>query len=95
MNAVYHNGTTVSVQRFPDKKLPRLCLQFDGENTIYSVAAFTNEQTARWFCEVMEEFFDGIAVWEQLPTFNEQSWNKLISDIKNQNQKEERDVNEP
>ena len=89
MNAVYHNGTTVSVQRFPDKKRPRLCLQFDGENTIYSVAAFKSEQTARWFCEVMEEFFDGIAVQEQPETLNDPALDKLISDIKNQKKKEE------
>ena len=86
-NAVTHNGVTVSVKNIPGQKRPRLCLQFDGENTIYSVAAFKDEQTARWFCEVMEEFFDGIAVQEQPETLNDPALDKLISDIKKQNNK--------
>lgn len=65
MNAVYHNGITVAVRRIPGQKRPRLCVRFDDENANYEVANFKDEQTARWFCEVMEEFFKDVMTKEE------------------------------
>ena len=59
--AIKHNGTTVAVEMLPNKKLPALTVRFDGENCVYKVASFDSEKQARWFCEVMEEFFKDLA----------------------------------
>lgn len=56
-NAYTRNGVTVSVDHVEGKKLPGLLLSFEGEPEIYKVATFRGSQTARWFLEVMEEFF--------------------------------------
>ena len=61
MTAIKHNGTMIAVEMLPNKKNPSLCVHFDGENVIYKVATFKDEKTAKWFVEVMEEFFKGIA----------------------------------
>lgn len=60
MTAIKHNGTMIAVETLPNTKKPSLCVHFDGENTIYKVATFKDEKTAKWFVEVMEEFFYGI-----------------------------------
>lgn len=61
MKGIKHNGVTVSVQDWsPWKKLPVLAVEFDGENKVYKVASFNSEETAKWFCDVMEEFFKGL-----------------------------------
>lgn len=60
MNGVMHNGISVTVQHLPDRKNPALCVQFDDENRIYKVASFNSEKTARWFSEVMEDFWKGL-----------------------------------
>ena len=57
MTTVHRNGITIAIQRFPNKKLPALTVQFDGENCAYKVAAFKDEKTAHWFSEIMDEFF--------------------------------------
>ena len=52
------NGIIVSVQDWsPWRKLPVLVVEFEGENRAYKVASFNSEATARWFLEVMGEFF--------------------------------------
>lgn len=89
MLGISHNGIMIAVEHWPQKKLPVLAVHFDGENKVYKVASFKDEQTAEWFCEVMEEFFSGIAMYEPAESFDEQSWNKLIDDIRKQALKEE------
>jgi len=61
MDGIKHGGVMVSVETLPKTKKPSLCVHFDGENIIYKVATFKDEKTAKWFVEVMEEFFKGIA----------------------------------
>lgn len=56
-NAYTRNGVTLSVDHVDGKKLPCLLLSFEQEPEIYKVAAFRDYKTARWFLEVMEEFF--------------------------------------
>lgn len=65
MVGISHNGITVSIERWPGKKLPVLSLHFEGENSVYKVASFNSEQTARWFSEVMEEFFKDVLTKEE------------------------------
>ena len=61
MTGIKHNGITVSVQDWsPWKKLPVLVVEFEGENKAYKVASFNSKETAKWFNEVMEEFFKGL-----------------------------------
>lgn len=59
-NAYTRNGVTVSVDHVEGKKLPALLVSFEGEPEIYKVAAFKDHKTARWFLEVMEEFFKAL-----------------------------------
>lgn len=61
MTAIKHNGTMITVEMLPNTKRPSLCVHFDGENIIYKVATFKDEKTAKWFVEIVEEFFKGIA----------------------------------
>ena len=35
------------------------------ENAVYKVASFVNEETAKWFCEIIEEFADGLFIEEE------------------------------
>lgn len=56
-HSVSRNGITVSVQKWENKKLPVLAVEFDGENCAYKVASFNSDTTARWFAEIMDEFF--------------------------------------
>lgn len=60
MTAIKHNGTMIAVEMLLNAKKPSLCVHFDGENVIYKVATFKDEKTAKWFVEVMEEFFKDI-----------------------------------
>ena len=60
MSGIKHNGVIVSVQRWESHKLPVLAVQFENENCIYKVASFNSEETAKWFEEIMEEFFEGM-----------------------------------
>ena len=60
MSGLKRNGVTVSVQRWKTHKLPILAVSFDDENAVYKVASFNSEETAKWFEEVMEEFFEGM-----------------------------------
>ena len=60
MSEVKRNGVIVSVQRWKTHKLPILAVSFDDENAVYKVASFNSEETAKWFEEVMEEFFEGV-----------------------------------
>lgn len=63
MKGIRHNGITVSVENWkPHWKLPVLAVRIDGENTVYKVASFTTEEVAKWFCEIMEEFADGLFI---------------------------------
>lgn len=45
--------------------MPVLAVRIDGENAVYKVASFTSEETAKWFCEIMEEFADGLFIEEE------------------------------
>ena len=61
MKGIKHNNITISVQNWkPWKKLPVLVVEINGKNTQYKVASFNSEETAEWFCEVCEEFFEGL-----------------------------------
>ena len=60
MSGIKHNGIIVSVQRWQSHKLPVLAVQFEDENRIYKVASFNSEKTAKWFEEIMDEFFKGV-----------------------------------
>lgn len=61
MKGVKHNGVTISVQDWsPWKKRPVLVVSFEGENAAYKVASFASKETAEWFAEVCEKFFDGL-----------------------------------
>lgn len=52
------NGMTVWVESWPNKKLPVLCVQFDGaDRAKYKVASFDSERDAAWFIECLEEHF--------------------------------------
>lgn len=55
-----HNGVIVTVQKWDTHKHPVLAVQFEDENKIYKVASFNSAETANWFVEVMEEFFEGL-----------------------------------
>jgi len=57
---IRHNGISVLVQKWSSHKLPVLAVQIENENCVYKVASFNSEETAQWFCEVMEEFFEGL-----------------------------------
>lgn len=54
------NGISITVQHMPDRKKPCLAIQIEGENTIYKVASFNSEKTARWFLEMFEEFVENV-----------------------------------
>lgn len=61
------NGITISVESWkPWKKLPVLAVRVDGENIVYKVASFTSEETAKWFCEIFEEFADGLFIEQEI-----------------------------
>lgn len=63
---INHNGISISVENWkPWKKLPVLAVRIDGENAVYKVASFVNEETAKWFCEIIEEFADGLFIEEE------------------------------
>ena len=57
---IRHNGVTVSVQKWDSHKLPVLAVKIEDENCVYKVASFNSIETANWFVEIMQEFFDGI-----------------------------------
>jgi len=57
---IRHNGVVVSVQQWQSHKKPVLTVQFADENRIYKVASFNSVESADWFIEVMEEFFEGL-----------------------------------
>ena len=61
---IRHNGVTVSVQKWDSHKLPVLAVQIADENRIYKVASFNSIETANWFIELMQEFFDGLVKQE-------------------------------
>ena len=55
-----HNGITVSVAKWDSHKNPVLSVRIDGENRVYKVASFNSAETANWFVELMQEFFEGL-----------------------------------
>ena len=57
---IRHNGGTVYGQKWDSHKLPVLAVKIEDENYVYKVASFNNIETANWFVEIMQEFFDGI-----------------------------------
>lgn len=61
---IRHNGVTVSVQSWASHKLPVLAVQIENENCVYKVASFNSAETANWFVEVMQEFFEGLVKQE-------------------------------
>ena len=55
------NGVKVSVEKWESiYKKPVLVLGFDGENTVYKVASFNNDEAAMDFIEAMGKFFAGL-----------------------------------
>ena len=61
---IRHNGVTVSVQKWDSHKLPVLAVQIEDENRLYKVASFNSIETANWFVEIMQEFFEGLVKGE-------------------------------
>lgn len=61
---IRHNGVTVTVQQWSSHKLPVLAVQIEDENRLYKVASFNSIETANWFIEIMQEFFDGLVMGE-------------------------------
>ena len=57
---IKHNGISVLVQKWGSHKRPVLAVKIEPENCVYNVASFNSEETAQWFCEIMEEFFKGM-----------------------------------
>lgn len=57
---VKRNGVIITVQKWVGRKHPVVAVRFENENRVYKVASFSSVETANWFIEVMEEFFDGI-----------------------------------
>ena len=62
--AIKRNGITIGIQKLPNKKLPSLCVMFDGESCSYKVATFNSEENAKWFEEIVEELLKGLTVEE-------------------------------
>ena len=60
ISGLKRNGISVRVETWECRKLPVLAVYVEKDNCAYKVASFNSEETARWFCEVMEEFFDGM-----------------------------------
>lgn len=59
MKGIRRNGITISVESLePYRKRPVLTVCFGDENKHYKVASFNDKETADWFCDVMEEFFE-------------------------------------
>ena len=52
------NGIGVCITYTPYRKKPCLCIE-EG-NTLTKVASFNNEESAKWFADKMEQFFDGM-----------------------------------
>ena len=63
-NAITYKGVTIAVQHFPDRKLPKLTVQFEGEATIYSIASFNSEENAKWFLDVIDDLIGVNSVWK-------------------------------
>ena len=59
-NGIRHNGITVYVTKWNSHKKPILAVKVENENCIYKVASFNSIETAKWFVERMEEFFNGL-----------------------------------
>jgi hypothetical protein len=49
------NGITLSVKRIKNRTLPHLVVEFSDDEQ--NVATFKDENTAKWFVEIMKEFF--------------------------------------
>ena len=58
--AISRNGISLVVDNIPGKKLPSLGVVIDGDDCMYKVATFRNEEAAMWFTEICEEFFKGL-----------------------------------
>ena len=65
MIGVRHNGITISVQRWECRKKPLLAVRIEDENCVYKVASFNSEETAKWFEEILEEFFEGLVAKQE------------------------------
>ena len=59
---IKRNGITIGICRLPDRKLPSLCVMFDGENCIYKVATFNSEYSANLFEKIAEDLLEGMTV---------------------------------
>ena len=55
------SGITFTTAYMKGKKLPRLLIKFDDENTYYPVATFKDKQTADWFMDVVSLAFQMLA----------------------------------
>ena len=60
---IMRNGITIGVRMLPNKKLPSLTVQLEGEPCrIYKVATFNSKENANWFEEIAEELLKGLTV---------------------------------
>ena len=55
-----HNGVTVSVAKWDSHKNPVLAVRIEGKNAVFKVASFNSPETANWFVEQMQKFFEGL-----------------------------------
>ena len=60
INGFTMHGVTITVQHFPDRKKPMLCLSRKGKNSCVAVASFSSEENAECFIGVMYEFLNGV-----------------------------------
>lgn len=61
MVGIKHNGIIITIEKWETHKNPVLAVRLDGENRVYKVASFNSGETAHWFEEIAEEFFEGLA----------------------------------
>jgi len=56
------NGIRIGIVTFPDQKRPSLCYERigSGENTVYKVASFISERSAKAFEDVILQFLEGL-----------------------------------
>lgn len=57
---IKHNGIIISVQKWDSHKLPVLAVQIENENAVYKVASFNSIESANWFVEIADEFFENL-----------------------------------
>lgn len=81
MIGITHNGITIKIENWnPIRKKPVLAVSFEGEPTHYKVASFNDEETARWYGEILDEFFSGLVDKDDRPKQISADFAKLMTE---------------